>query len=105
MNLPQTKRWRILRRCLVGFGVCLTLIGLFYTEELWRGKRAWENCKSALEPKGFNFNWADYIPAPVPDNENVFGVPEMQKWFVGRGHTELSEKMSYPLFACWTNKG
>ena len=103
MNPPQTKHWRILRRCLVGLAVCVTLIGLFYTEELWRGKRAWENCKSALEPKGFNFNWADYIPAPVPDNENVFGVPEMQKWFVGRGATELSKKMSYPLFDCWTN--
>ena len=35
----------------------------------------------------------------------VFGVWEMQKWFVGRGHTELSEKMSYPLFVQQANKG
>jgi hypothetical protein len=98
MNPPQTKRWRILRRCLVGLAVCVTLIGLFYTEELWRGKRAWENCKSALEAKGADFKWADYIPAPVPENENVFGVPEMQQWFVGRGATEMSKKLVYPGF-------
>jgi hypothetical protein len=96
MNPPQTKRWRIFRRCLVGLAVCLTLIGLFYTEELWRGKRAWENCKRTLEAQGVDFNWTDYIPAAVPENENIFGVPEMQKWFVGRGATELSKKLSYP---------
>jgi hypothetical protein len=96
MNPPQTKCWRILRRCLVGLGVFLTLICLFYTEELWRGKRAWENCKHALEAQGVDFKWADCIPAPVPKDENVFGVPEMQKWFTGRGATELSKKMVYP---------
>jgi hypothetical protein len=96
MNPPPTKHWRTLRRCLVGLAVCLTLIGLFYTEELWRGKRAWENCKRALEAQGFKLDWANYIPAPVPDDQNVFGVPEMQKWFTGRGATELSTKLSYP---------
>jgi hypothetical protein len=95
MNPSQTKRWRILRRCLVGLAVCLTLIGLFYTEENWRGKRAWDNCKRALQAQGVNFDWNAYIPAPVPENENVFGVPEMQQWFTGRGSTDLSKKMVY----------
>jgi hypothetical protein len=98
MNPPQTKHWRILRRCLVGLAVCLTFIGLFYTEENWRGKRAWENCKRALEAQGVKMDWAAYIPAPVPENENVFGVPEMQQWLTGRGSTDLSKKMSYPLY-------
>ena len=44
----------------------MTLIGLFYTEENWRGKRAWENCKRALEAKGIKMEWAEDIPAPVP---------------------------------------
>ncbi len=96
MNPPQTKRWRVLRRCLVGLAVILTLIGLFYTEENWRGKRAWDHCKRELEAHGVDFKWADYIPAPVPADENVFDVPEMQKWFVGRGATELSKKLAYP---------
>ena len=78
--------------------VLLTLIGLFYTEENWRGKRAWENCKRALEAQGVKLDWAYYIPAPVPENENFFGVPEMQKWFNGRGPTELSEKLAYSGF-------
>jgi hypothetical protein len=98
MNPPQTRPWRILRRCLTGLAVCVTLIGLFYTEENWRGKRDWDNCKRTLQAKGVDLNWADYIPAPVPDDQNVFGVPEMQKWFTGRGATELSKKLSYPAF-------
>jgi hypothetical protein len=93
---PQTNGWRHLRRCLIGVAVVVTLIGLFYTEENWRGERAWENCKSGLEAQGIDFKWADYIPAEVPDDQNVFGVPEMQRWFNGRGATELSKKMTYP---------
>jgi hypothetical protein len=82
---------------LVGLGIFVTLIGLIYTEELWRGKRAWEKCKHELEAQGVDFNWADYIPAPVPEKDNVFGVAEMQKWFPGRhGGTELSKKLVYP---------
>jgi hypothetical protein len=89
----QTKRWRILRRCLLGAAVLLTLIATFYTEESWRGKRAWENCKRELEAKGIKMDWTNYIPAPVPDDQNVFAVPEMQQWFVGRGATDLSKKI------------
>jgi len=78
-----TRRWRKQRRCLAGLAVCLVLFGLFYTEENWRGQRAWENCKRGLKAKGLELNWANYVPAPVPDDENVFGVPEMQRWFSG----------------------
>jgi hypothetical protein len=95
MNPSQTKS---MARCLVGFAAFLTLLGLFYTEENWRGKRAWENCKRALEAQGVKMDWADYIPAPVPSNENVFGVPEMQKWFTGRGDTALTKHLIYPEF-------
>ena len=45
-----------------------------------------------------------FFPVQVPEEENVFGVPEMQKWFgVGRDGpvsaweaTELSKKLPYP---------
>ena len=33
-------------------------IALFYVEENWRGKRAWENCKRQLEAKGLVLNWS-----------------------------------------------
>ncbi len=93
MTSSQTKRWRILRRCLIGVAVFLTLVATFYTEESWRGKRAWENCKRALAAKGIKMDWAEDIPAPVPDDQNVLAVPEMQQWFLGKGPTVLSARL------------
>jgi len=71
-------------------------VALFYAEEDWRGLRAWNECKTALQAKGAKFNWAACIPPTVPDDQNVFAVPEMQKWFVGRGTNELTAKMRFP---------
>jgi hypothetical protein len=98
---PPTKHWRKQRRRLGGFVVCLILLGLFYAEENWRGKRAWENCKRALVAQGIELNWAKYIPAPVPDDENVFAVPEMHSWFargVGAGWKGLAKNLSSPTY-------
>jgi hypothetical protein len=92
---PQSRRWRILRRCLVGLAVFLTLLAAFYTEESWRGKRAWENCKRALVAKGIKMDQAADIPLPpVPDDQNVFAVPEMRQWFLRKGSTVLSERLN-----------
>ncbi len=64
--------WRVARRILIGVAVFATLIAIFYTEEDWRGKRAWENCKREIEAKGVVLDWDKYIPAPVPDDQNFF---------------------------------
>src|ERR1035437_9452559 len=70
---PKNKSgWRILRRILIGLAILATLIAIFYTEEDWRGKRAWENCKRELEAKGAVLDWNAYIPPPVPDDQNFF---------------------------------
>jgi len=74
--------WRIMRRVLIGLAILATLIAIFYTEEDWRGKRAWENCKRELEAKGAVLDWEKFIPPPVPDDQNFFKAPNMQKWFV-----------------------
>src|SRR5476651_1430493 len=72
---PKNSRgWRILRRVLICTGVLATLVAIFYTEEDWRGKRAWENCKRELEAKGAVLDWNKYIPPPVPDDQNFFTV-------------------------------
>ncbi len=64
--------WQLLRRGLIGLAALVTLIAIFYAEENWRGKRAWENCKRELEAKGAVLDWNKYIPPPVPDDQNFF---------------------------------
>ena len=89
--------WQGVRWTLAALAIFATLIALFYTEENWRGKHAWERCKAELEAKGVVLDWNAYIPPPVPDDQNVFAVPKMQEWFVGRGATELSRRLENPL--------
>jgi hypothetical protein len=70
---PKIKSgWHWLRRILITLAVLATLVAIFYTEEDWRGKRAWENCKHELEAKGAVLDWDKYIPPPVPDDQNFF---------------------------------
>jgi len=80
-NPALTTRRHKLRRRFIVPAICLVLIGLFYAEENWRGKRTWEICKSALKTQGIALNWTNYIPAAVPEDQNIFGVPEMVRWF------------------------
>ena len=75
--------------------ILVLLAGLFYPEENWRGRRAWESCKLDLAANGAKLDWTNYIPAPVPDDQNIFAVPEMQEWFAGEGPNGLSEKLVY----------
>ena len=77
-------RSRNIRRWLLVSAVCVALVSVFYAEENWRGKRAWEQCKRALRTQGLPLDWTNYIPPAVPDDQNIFGVPEMVTWFHGR---------------------
>ena len=74
--------WRNVRRIIIGVAILATLVAAFYTEENWRGKRAWEDCKRELEAKGAVLDWNKYIPPPVPDDLNFFKSPKMANWFV-----------------------
>jgi hypothetical protein len=66
---PKSSRgWRILRRSLIALAVLATLIAIFYTEEDWRGKRAWETYQREWEAKGEKFDWQVFIPPSVPDD-------------------------------------
>lgn len=110
-ELGSPRRWRYV---LTGLGVFAATIVLFYAEENWRGRRVWENCRQELEAKGARLDWAYYVPPPVPEDQNAFGVPEMVQWFVkksppqkvlglgvvvtgsvGRNTTELPKMLSY----------
>ena len=73
---------RILRRLLLGFAALITFTALAYAEENWRGGRAWEAYKHAMAARGETLDWSAYIPAPVPDDQNVFKAPKMAEWFL-----------------------
>src|SRR5579859_6239332 len=91
-----TSRGSKVRRWLVLSGIFLVLGGMFFAEENWRGKRTWEKCKRALRTQGIALDWTNYIPAAVPENQNIFGVPEMVSWFhnrIGLGWSELAHNL------------
>jgi hypothetical protein len=74
--------WRVMRRWLFVVACLATLIALFYAVEDWRGRRTWEKCRRELEAKGAVLDWDAFIPAPVPDEQNIFKAPIMAEWFV-----------------------
>jgi hypothetical protein len=92
-NPSTNPRWRIARRLLLAMAAVATIIAVFYAVENWRGKRAWDNSRRALESKGEVLDWSAYIPAPVPDEQNFYKAPKMQEWFV-REHFGIGESQS-----------
>jgi hypothetical protein len=54
-------------------------------------------------------DWTNYIPAAVPENLNIFGVPEMVRWFhslIGLGWSDLARTLpsaTYPDLNIDTN--
>ncbi len=67
--------WRILKRAILAAAVLALLILAFYTEENWRGHHAWETYKRDWEAKGEKFDFASFIPPPVPDDQNFALTP------------------------------
>jgi hypothetical protein len=67
--------WRTLRRALLILAGLFTLVALFFAEENWRGKRAWEKFKREWEAKGERFDLAAFLPKPVPDDQNFVMTP------------------------------
>ena len=73
--------WRVLGRILAGLGVLITLVALFYAEENWRGRRAWNRYKTRLEAEGIKLDWRDYVPRSVPDDQNFAMTPFLAPLF------------------------
>ncbi|MGA2240829.1 MAG: hypothetical protein ABSH11_02170 [Verrucomicrobiota bacterium] len=67
--------WRNCKRFLFGLACFVTLIALFYAEEDWRGKYAWEKFKREWEAKGEKFDRQSVVPPPVPDDQNFALTP------------------------------
>jgi len=72
MNEPINTGRRTQSRALITLATLATLVAVFYLEEDWRGRRAWEQCKAQLETGGIVMDWNQYLPPPVPDDQNFF---------------------------------
>jgi hypothetical protein len=53
----------------------ITLVALFYAEENFRGKLAYQRFRAEAEAKGLRLDWASYVLPPVPDHENFAKTP------------------------------
>ncbi len=67
--------WRGIRRILIVLAWAVTILGLFYGEEDWRGRRAWNQYRDAAAARGLSLDWSAYIPKPVPDDQNFAATP------------------------------
>ncbi|MCX6894847.1 MAG: hypothetical protein NTZ16_04970 [Verrucomicrobia bacterium] len=75
--IPPARRllaWLLQRRFFV-LACLVTLVALFYAEENWRGKHAWEAYKRQQEAKGEFFDFMHLAPPPVPDEQNFAMIP------------------------------
>jgi len=66
---------KALKWLLIVLAGLIVLAALFYAEEDWRGKRAWEKFKHEWEAKGERFDLTGLIPPPVPDDQNFAMTP------------------------------
>ncbi len=76
--------WRIMKRVIIMTLTLAALTTLFYSEENWRGHRAWMQYRQAWEAKGEKFDFRDFVPPPIPDAENVAMAPLLADSFAGR---------------------
>jgi hypothetical protein len=78
---PRRGMAGILRRILFCVACLVTLIALYYAEENWRGKRAWNKFKTEWEAKGEKFDLQSFVPPPVPDDQNFAMTPFLAPLF------------------------
>ncbi len=65
------------------------LLALFYAEEYWRGKLAWEQCKGRLEAQGERLDWSAYVPPAIPDEQNLAVSPALAFLYYQRTNNAL----------------
>jgi hypothetical protein len=73
----QTQRWRPFGKYLaIGAGV----LALTYLVEDARGYLAWRALRQELIGAGERLDWKDFIPPPVPDEQNFAAAPIYRQW-------------------------
>ena len=85
---------RALRPALFLLACLATLMALFYAEEDWRGRHAWNQFRRAEEAKGERFDWASMVPPPVPDDQNFALTPIMASCY-----GQNLDRMGHPIWS------
>jgi hypothetical protein len=88
----QARRVSIFRRVpwpLLCLGYLVVLVGLFYAEEDWRGRRAWNQYRKAVEARGDHLDFKAYIPKTVPEEENFAATTIPRSWMQNVGSSLL----------------
>jgi hypothetical protein len=88
--------WRVVRRVLIVCAWIVTVIALFYGEEDWRGRKAWNNYNVASKEQGEELDFKTYVPKPIPDSENFAATPEIQSWFLRHTNNEGNWSIENP---------
>src|SRR5260221_3799163 len=115
--------WKHWRRTFFALACLATLIALLYAEEDWRGWHAWQKFKHEWEAKGEKFDFKDFIPPPVPDDQNfamapiwiesvkaTLGPERSRQWFGDRyaenGRTNFTDRLILNIarYNNWNNE-
>jgi hypothetical protein len=70
--------WRAMRRIVFIIACLVTFVTMFYVEENWRGRRAWENYQAELAAQGERLGPMDYAVASVPAEQNFAMTPVLR---------------------------
>ena len=89
---------RNFKQLLLGFACLAGLIVLFYAEEDIRGRLAWRQFKAQWEAKGEKFDFAEFIPPPVPDDRNFAMTP-----VVSTTYGQILDRNGHQLYPQNTN--
>src|SRR5438876_1846813 len=82
-------------RCAVLIGRLFALACVFFAEENWRGRHAWDSCRRQIEAKGVILDWQKFIPPAVPDDQNFAMTPFLAPLF------DFNPKPSQPGQGAW----
>jgi hypothetical protein len=74
---PQWKP-KVWQRILFVLACLATAAALFYKIEDYRGAAAWDRYWREAEQRGVKLDLRDFLPAPVPEEENFAAIPELK---------------------------
>src|SRR5882762_1727760 len=78
--------WRLWRVLFFLLFCLVTLVGLFYAIENWRGKHAINRLKAQLYARGETLDWRRIIPVTISDDRNLAMTPLLKPLLdYGRG--------------------